>query len=752
MAFQTRLTLVAATGYGMMDVPNHELEVSGRLPLPARAGFSVASPSMAASIPKNSNDSSSMADPFDATKLTIPTQSTHAMLSNIANPPENEEEAQWDTENPWFDSDAQAFFVSILFHVVLLLALAIVPSVAVPPSVSLTFEASPKVEEDQEFTLVQDVAFSDSEATEVGANSSSDMAQALSMAPVLADISEVPSPSFDLPQPNATFELNTTIEQAVGLMKSEAVVKGMTGVAATGTDGAVDRITYEILRSMEERPTLVVWLFDQSGSLLRRRQEIRDRFDRIYEELGIVQSSREQIDPQLQREQPLLTSVFAFGDRVQQLTSKPTGDIDEIRQAIDSITLDETGVERVFSALYKAAEACKRYRTPSTSTGPERNVMFIAVTDERGDDATGLEATIKICRRYAIPVYVIGVPSPFGREFTYVKYVDPDPEYDQTPQWAQVDQGPESIMPERVKLGYRDDFFREPVIDSGFGPYALSRLAYETGGIYFTVHPNRQLNRRVRRGEIEPFASGMEYFFDPEVMAKYQPDYVSNTEYMKRLRESPLRQILVQAASQPAADILQNPNLRFVKRDEASFVNSLSTAQREAARVQPQLEQLAQMLKQAEDLRNQEISLRWLASYELALGSVLAHKVRAEGYNAMLAKAKRGMSFEDAKNNTWVLEPGPEISVGSRLEKEGQEAFQLLERVAREHSGTPWGLLATRELERPIGWAWKEEFTDLNPPPSNAGGNNNNNTPRPPADDQPRMLEKQPPKRPIPKL
>ncbi len=27
-------------------------------------------------------------------------------------------------------------------------------------------------------------------------------------------------------------------------------------------------------------------------------------------------------------------------------------------------------------------------------------------------------------------------------------------------------------MPERVKVGYKEDFYAEPVIDSGFGPYA----------------------------------------------------------------------------------------------------------------------------------------------------------------------------------------------------------------------------------------------------------------------------------------
>ncbi|MCA9134894.1 MAG: VWA domain-containing protein, partial [Planctomycetales bacterium] len=441
------------------------------------------------------------------------------------------------------------------------------------------------------------------------------------------------------------------------LVRSQTVVKGMTGVGTAGTDGAVDRITYEILRAMEERPTLVVWFFDQSGSLQKRRQEIRDRFERIYQELGIVTQADENRETKRFSDAPLLTSVFAFGQQVQLLTAKPTDDLAEIQAAIDGIQQDDSGIERVFSALYKGVEKFKSYRNSRTGRGSERNVLFIVVSDERGDDTQGLDATLKECQKYAIPVYVIGVPAPFGRDMTYVKYIDPDPQFDQSPQWAQVDQGPESILPERVRLGFRDEYYSEPVIDSGFGPYALSRLAYETGGIYFTVHPNRRLGGRVRRGEIQPFASNLEYFVDPEVMVKYRPDYVSSSEYTQRVKESPLRQTLVRAAQLPRVDTLQSPTLRFVKRDEASLANALTRAQQQSARLEPQLAQLAELLRQGADYRDREISPRWIAGFDLALGTVLAHKVRAEGYNAMLAKAKRGMNFEKPASNTWVLKP-----------------------------------------------------------------------------------------------
>lgn len=652
----------------------------------------------------------------------------------------------------WFDTDSQAFLISLMFHLVLIVGLAIVP-VIMHFKPELLLVASPTAEHEvDEFKLVDQVAASDEMSVEVGANSDSrDVSMALSMAPVLADLSEIPSPTDHEPVKDAQFSINNTLEQPIGLVRNPIVVKGMTGVGESGVDGAVDRVTYEILRSMEESPTLVVWFFDQSGSLTRQRDDIRKRFDRIYEELGIVAQMREEQGKKLADEQ-LLTAVFAFGKQVHLLTPKPTADLSEITEAIDSIENDPDGIERVFSAVYAGIEKFKGYRSSRSGKGDARNVMFVIVTDERGDDVNGLDKTIGECVKYAIPVYVLGVPAPFGRDITFVKYVDPDPKFDQTPQWAEVDQGPESIFPERVRVGFRDNYFDEPVIDSGFGPYALSRLAYETGGIYFTIHPNRRVGSRVRREEVEAFASDIQYFFDPEVMAKYRPDYVTTAEYMKLVEKSPLRRVLINAARMPRADVLTDPTMRFIKREDAAFVNLLSEAQRAPARVEPALLQLTEVLKQGEQHRNNEVSARWIASFDLSLGTVMSHKVRAETYNLMLAKAKRGMKFEKEKNNTWVLRPANEISVGSKLEKEGQTAVQLLKDVAEKHKGTPWGLLAERELRNPIGWKWTEEYTDLNPPPPRNNNPPPNNNPPMPRDDQARMLAPPPPKRPVPKL
>lgn len=655
----------------------------------------------------------------------------------------NSEEALIDR---WWSADAKAFLASLSIHLLLLLGLALIPVIR-QQAQKLQLASTEETEPIEEFRLIEKVVAAELPSDQVGSNSDGNESQvALSTAQVLANISEVPAPSPEDSMNPVVNSMTSNIPVSIGLIRSTSVVKGATGVGETGLDGAVDRLTYEILRSMEEAPTLVVWLFDQSISLTRQREEIRNRFDRIYDELGFVAKAYSRRELNHER---LLTAIIGFGQSTTLLTPKPISQLSEIQQTIDSIEQDPTGVESAFAALQLGLNKFKSYRTGRSGRGEARNILFVVVTDERGDDANLLEPTIRECQKFAIPVYVLGFPAPFGRDVAYIKYVDPSPQFDQSPDWGAVDQGPESLLPERVRLGYKDeDRFEEPVIDSGFGPFALSRLTYETGGLFFTIHPNRRLSGRVTRSEVLPFASEMEYFFDPEVMEKYRPDYVSEGEYMKLVKDSPLRMALVQAA-RASSDLLDSPETRFVKRDEATLATLLTVAQQMPARLLPDLEKVAAVLRNAEPHRDREISPRWIAAYDLSYGTVLAHQVRTAAYNEMLAKAKRGMSFENSVNNTWVLIPSQEISVGSRLEKEGTKAVELLKQVSEKHRGTPWGLLAAHELQQPVGWKWTEDYTELSPlPPENMAAVN----PPAPVNDQMRMLPPPPPKRPIPKL
>lgn len=659
---------------------------------------------------------------------------------------EDEEEG----DSSWFSGENYALITSMLLHVIAVLLLALLPAmvdVEEPPVVLVSLPPELDTELVQQ---IDEVVYNDDVPTDTGAAGFAAAEVAAASAVEQAPITEIPNPIDQQPQELATLNINELFTPPKAPLNQQIKANGTVGQAIDGATGAVDRLTFEILKSLEERPTLVVWLFDQSGSLSRQRQEIRDRFDRIYEELGVIQQSGSGAFAAKNDKSPLLTSIMGFGESTQLLTKEPTDDLELIKSTVDQIENDPSGIERAFAAVYAAAMQYKDLRRNRAMLGPERNVLLIVVTDERGDDAAGLETTINLCRKHGMPVYVIGVPAPFGQEHTLIKYVDPDPQYDQTPRFAQVDQGPESMLPERVQIGYVGDFEREPVIDSGFGPYALTRLAYETGGIFFNVHPNRNLRRRVSQDELSPFAAAIDYFADPEIMGRYRPDYVSAKDYEAQVRRSPLRTALILAGQKSQVATLEAPETRFVKRNDAELSGALSRAQQAAARIEPRLIELDEVLRKGEVGRKSEDSPRWLAGFDLARGRVLAHKVRAETYNAMLAHAKRGMNFQDPNNNTWVLVAADEVSVGSKWEREANEARQLLQSVVDNHSGTPWAILAAQELKTPIGWVWKEEYTELAPPPENNGGNNNN-PPPPPADDQLRMLQRKP-VRDIPRL
>ena len=99
---------------------------------------------------------------------------------------------------------------------------------------------------------------------------------------------------------------------------------------------------------------------------------------------------------------------------------------------------------------------------------------------------------------------------------------------------------------------------------------------------------------------------------------------------------------------------------------------------------------------------------------------------------------KRDMpKFTKPDSNAWRLVPDAETHLSDKLTEEAREAVVLLERVIRDHPGTPWALLAQRELKDPLGLKWVE--VTLPPPPKPGDG-----------DDNPRRRQPPPPRPPDP--
>jgi hypothetical protein len=661
----------------------------------------------------------------------------------------------WWKPATWFGSsralsDSAAWLLSLLIHMGLIIGLGTLTLAVATQNRSERIEvslappdASTQIPEEFHYSATPPDADSP-----IGAMGAGGLADARPSAPVQAAESKVayavPQAVADVvaPAPGAieVRNFNRTILEGPNLPEN-VIIKGAGSVGTTGAMGAIDRITHEILLSLDERPTLVAWLFDESGSLKPQREAIANRFDRIYKELGVIEKSGKAAAFKQKDQRPLLTAIAQFGEKFNLITAKPTDDVSEIKSAVRRIKDDDTGHENVFQSIGALAEKFRHYRVSS----PRRNVMIVVFTDEAGDDIQALDAAVDVCRKYEMPVYVIGVPAPFGRENAYVTWVDPDPKFDQTPQKAPVHQGPESLLPERLMLLFGGTAKNEVQVDSGFGPFGLSRVAYETGGLYFAVHPDREKGKSKDSDSegMKAMASHLAMFFDPRVMRNYRPEYVSSKEYFKLLQNNKACAALVEASKQSATTQMENVRRRFPRIDDAQFARDLSNAQRSAARLEPKIEELVTILRQGERDRDKVKTPRWQAGYDLAIGRALAVKVRTEGYNAMLANAKQGLKFKDPKDDTWDLQSTDSSIVNSALEKDAEDARKYLNRVAADHKGTPWAVDAERELRDPLGWEWHEMYTGV--AERIARNEKNRNRPKPERKEPPKKPRRDPP-------
>lgn len=474
-------------------------------------------------------------------------------------------------------------------------------------------------------------------------------------------------------------------------LMSAVIAKGDT-VDTGGTEGAIDAITLEIESSLKERETFVIWMFDASQSLNARRKMIADRFENVYKQLG-------QRNENLSR--ALETAVVSYGNKTTIITDKTVYDVRSVTDAVRRIKPDKTGNEYVFTAVN---DVLRKWNTKLTSyrnaaTRERKNVMLIIVTDERGDDYAGknnkdlmfLDHVIRDVRRHNIKAYCVGNAAVFGREKALVSFTD-----DTGMKWdgIPVDQGPETVRAERLQLAFWGRSNRDlDRLSANYGPFALTRLCAETGGLFLVTEHSQGAVR-----------------FPFDVMRNYRPYYGTIEGYVRNLSQNNAKGALSRVAQMTYTTRLPTPQLSFQANNDTILRQQIGTAQRPLARLRYQLTEMLTVLENGEKDREKIKEPRWRAGYDLAMGRLLAMQVRAFGYQSVLAEmSSTPLSFKKKGNNVWRL-------VASRkwenypppVKKIAKKAVVYLKRVIDEHPNTPWALLAEYELSTEMGWQWRE--------------------------------------------
>jgi hypothetical protein len=442
-------------------------------------------------------------------------------------------------------------------------------------------------------------------------------------------------------------------------------------------------------------PTLVIWLLDRSRSASPLVDNVTGHVRDYYLDPRTLAGDPDQDDR-------LLSSVVAFGKTTDYLLASPTGDGGQVATAMESIAVDASGRENGFSAVQDVIDRHLDFRTKK-----QREVIVIVVTDEAGDDQQQVDRLIKKLIKYAIPVYVIGTPAPLGRNAVVHPSTEAPLDFKSDGTWEPILQGPESRYSERIVLDRWGSSFGWDRVHSGFGPFAWEYLTRSTGGSYLVVKL-AGYTPEMLRGPFGRTGSSLIGSYDSALMQRYTPDYVSESRYREILAQNAACHALHDAAQLGRRRILTNPVTEFAYKSEAQLNKDVTRAQLAAARLEPEINTLYEILKKGESDRARLTLPRWQAGYDLAMGRAIAAKVRIEGYNAILAVLKRGRSFEKENSTHWMLEPANTIDAGSTLKKLSGRAQTYLQRVIKDHAGTPWAKLAEQELQTPVGWKWTE--------------------------------------------
>ncbi len=503
-------------------------------------------------------------------------------------------------------------------------------------------------------------------------------------------------------------------------------VAGQAAVAASGSAQAVDRITEELAQILWRRKALVLWCFDQSGSMQPERKRIRDRIDKIYQELGVRGTTDDGM---------LLTAVGSYGASFALHTSKPTPDTQEVLRAIDAVPVDESGEEVMLSAIAEMIRRHERYKAvhlsdlaDSSTPQPEadapiaferenllldeRRMILILVTDESGDRLENLqylEDALAVARKAHCRIYVLGREAMFNHPYARVTWTDPQTKEAFT---VSVDRGPEVPMPEVLQtngFGHRGDIFA-----SGFGSYEQARLAQETGGIFFLLpgldETPAQLKAREER---------------MRRMRRYLPSLDSRARYQGWRDRSKLRQAVFQAIADlnPWDQSLRREvHLRNQFHADARFLPEAQQALAHARELLKYHDTALQRLLRMKPLREEEPS-RWQANYDLTVGELAMLRALTYEYIQQLQTTLKAPQPKNPKTNLRTIRVVAQTRADTKSTAYVAQAKELLEHVIEAHPSTPWAYRAKWDLGRGFGIDLEDQYVaPTKPQPAPARG------------------------------
>lgn len=141
--------------------------------------------------------------------------------------------------------------------------------------------------------------------------------------------------------------------------------------------------------------------------------------------------------------------------------------------------------------------------------------------------------------------------------------------------------------------------------------------------------------------------------------------------------------------------------------NENAFKNQIRNDEQEVARIMRRLEMAREDMQNVADQREAEPK-RWQASYDFMLARLEAEIAYLYEYQSMLGQMRKELPPRDRElYGGWKLAATTSLSGDSAGKKLAAASRKALEKLAKEHAGTPWEVLAKRAKLTALGLEWK---------------------------------------------
>lgn len=464
---------------------------------------------------------------------------------------------------------------------------------------------------------------------------------------------------------------------AVGGSNIPFVRVGFSGTYTEITRHATDLM---VASAKGYRGVALFWLIDASISMRDDAEAIAQRVWDVFNGIRVA-------------DLPIRMGVVYFGEEPK-LWVQLTDDVDHVMRALVAVPLDKSGRENVMRAL--------DYCVDRFPTGSAIKRYICVLTDERGDDVERVEPTLSRLQRAGITVYVMGRESFLRREGGgHEQYFD---EETRQMRVGVTDRGLCTPEPEQASVWPWWDY-----VPSGFGPYALSRIAVYTGGSFYMLRA-KTVETRERPTPTAAKRVNLAEGYDPQMMQYYRPDLSSVRTYRTRLANGEVYKNL-----QRILDRWEPRRHWYRGYFERGELDTL------IQRCENHLDFLEDLIKEFDrnlvpDARLQRMEdRRWVAHYDLA---------RASASYAAWNFHQMRLRFILAKNERfpWRLlqlqHPRPEAisderGIENRLR---QRLFEHCQFVIDRHPGTPWAYAAQLMLDSPNSYLRSWSIGEYVPP------------------------------------